>query len=117
MEKAEIWELFEEIVYYYPSFTGESKKAAAWHEILVKVPYDLALKNLKRYASVPANKYSPHPGVLADRTGQNIEGNYVPNAEETRRMLEEKDQMLLTDRSIPDKALERMRKLGYKSIR
>jgi hypothetical protein len=116
LNKSEVWKLFEKIVYSYPSFTGESEKATAWHEMLAKVPYDLALANLKRYASVPVNKYPPHPGALADRTGQNTEGNYVPNAEETR-LLDEQDQMLLTGSGIPESALERMRQLGYKSIR
>ncbi|MFH5187139.1 hypothetical protein ACHHV8_33655 [Paenibacillus sp. TAB 01] len=112
MNKADIWQLFEKIVYYYPSFTGEPEKAAAWYGVLEKVPYHQALANLKHYASIASNKYPPHPGALADQP-EHREGNYVPNAEETRKMLEEIDRLKMSvGGEIPESARERMRQLA-----
>jgi len=65
MTKFEVGELFDEIVFYYPSFTGNSKKINAWYIVLQNVPFDLALENLHLYVGNPENKYSPHPGALS----------------------------------------------------
>lgn len=57
MKKHEIAKLFEKIVHYYPSFTGDIEKVNAWHEIMCEIPFEVAMENLKRHAAI--EKFSP----------------------------------------------------------
>lgn len=57
MNKSEVAKLFERIVQYYPSFTGDINKIHAWHEILISTSFDLAINNLKRH--VTTEKFPP----------------------------------------------------------
>ncbi|XEC97017.1 replicative helicase loader/inhibitor [Paenibacillus tarimensis] len=57
MTKSEVAKLFERIVQYYPSFTGDLDKIKAWHEIMHDIPLEVALENLKRHAA--AEKFPP----------------------------------------------------------
>lgn len=62
MTKSEVAKLFERIVQYYHTFTGDRDKILAWHEILENVSFDEAIKNLKRHAST--TKFPPVPAEL-----------------------------------------------------
>lgn len=63
----EIGHLFDHIVDYYPSFTGDIRKMESWQKSLKNVTYVQAIKNLEEYAGNPENKYPPHPGALATK--------------------------------------------------
>ncbi|CAM3850448.1 MULTISPECIES: hypothetical protein [Paenibacillus] len=67
MTLEEIGKLFDAIVDYYPSFTGDLRKLQSWHTTLKQVPLEEAIKNLGDYAREPDNKFPPHPGALATK--------------------------------------------------
>lgn len=117
MKESEIRTLFLKISNRYTSFAYDDFKVNDWLELLGEVPFERATDNLRRYCLNAVNIFPPHPGILAENAVQSCIGNYIPNAEETRRMLEEQDRFLLTEGSsnIPESARERMRQLGYKS--
>ncbi|WP_284641203.1 hypothetical protein [Paenibacillus silviterrae] len=52
MKEYEIWNLFEQIVLYYPYFTGDEVKAVAWHKAMKDVPYEVAYENLIRHVTI-----------------------------------------------------------------
>lgn len=117
MKESEIRMLFLKISNRYAGFAYDDFKVKDWLELLEEVPFERATVNLRRYCLNPDNTFPPHPGILAERAVQGCAGNYVPDAQETRLMLEKWDRQLLTAGSsfIPETARERMRQLGYKS--
>lgn len=115
MKESEIRTLFLKISNRYTNFAYDDFKVNDWLELLGEVPIERATENLRRYCLDAANTFPPHPGILAENPGISFDGNYVPNAEDTRLMLENHDLMLCEDSSsIPESAIERMRQLGYK---
>ncbi|GBF73072.1 hypothetical protein PA598K_01357 [Paenibacillus sp. 598K] len=70
MNRAETGQLFDEIISYYPSY--ERRVSAdpegmidKWQAVLQHTPLDFAIAKLKEYASLPDNRFAPHPGALA----------------------------------------------------
>lgn len=69
MNKEEIGQLFDEIVFYYPAFRVQVESdlvgcITRWHKILKDTPYDYALQQLEAYVA-NREKYYPHPGLLS----------------------------------------------------
>jgi hypothetical protein len=117
IEEWEVLKLFAVIENSYSSFVYDEFKTQLWLDFLKDTPFELAQVNLRRYILNYENRFPPHPGVLAENPVQSCSGNYVPNAQETKIMLDNWDKQLLTDGSsaIPESAMARMRQLGYKS--
>lgn len=116
MQEYELRQLFLKISNRYSSFAYDDFKVHEWLELLVDTPYELALANVNGYTLNPDNQFPPHPGILADKGNRQQMGPYIPNAEETRLMLEERERkMLTTTTGIPESVRERMRQLGAKS--
>ena len=116
MKESEIRQLFLKISNRYSSFAYDDFKVNDWLELLSDVSFEQAKENLRQYCLNPDNTFPPHPGALAATTIQKAEGPYVPNAEETRRMLDEMEQLRLksgTSTGIPQSARERMKALGF----
>ena len=70
MNRAETGQLFDDIIDYYPAFESRvrldpERLIDKWQETLATTPYDHAYSQLKKYASLPENKFAPHPGALA----------------------------------------------------
>jgi hypothetical protein len=96
----------------YNSFIYDDDKVAIWVEILKDVPFELAQANLRKYIRDPENKFPPHPGALAVTQTQYSSGPYIPNAEETLRMLEEREvQFRLKGAAPPENLREVVRSL------
>lgn len=117
MKESELRLIFLRISNRYPSFAYDDFKVNDWLELLSSVPAKLAFDNLRKYCLNPENTYPPHPGILAATTTQQANGPAIPNAIETRRMLEERNQLLLMSggKCIPESVREAMRNLGTKS--
>lgn len=64
MKEEEIWNLFERISHYYPSFNGDDDKSDSWLKVLKYTPFDIAYENLCKYAGSAKNLFPPHPGIL-----------------------------------------------------
>ena len=88
MTEAEIRKLFLVIQNSYSGFSDDDFKVALWQQLLDDVTFELAQHNLRGYIRNPENKFPPHPGELARTKAQAADGRYIPNAEETRVMLE-----------------------------
>lgn len=116
MVETDLKKLFLILVNTYPNFDATETKKAIWLDLLCDVTFENAQRNLRAHILNPENRFPPHPGILAEKPVQSCIGNYVPNAEETRLMLENRDRLLLDpgSSSIPETARERMRQLGYK---
>lgn len=84
----EVKKLFIILINTYPNFTQNEAKAAIWHDLLKDIPFERAQRNLRAYIMDGNNKYPPHPGELAKTQSGEAQGRYVPNAAETRVMLE-----------------------------
>lgn len=113
MREVEVRQLFLIIFNAYNGFAYDDDKVVIWTDILEDVPFEQAQSNLRRYIRNPENKFPPHPGALAETQTQNAEGPYIPDAEETRRMLNEQDQQYqLTAGAIPDNLREVVRNIG-----
>lgn len=94
MNKAEIWDLFECIVIYYPTFSADSRKAEAWHEMMDKVPFDLTITNLKHH--VATDKFPPtiaelirpldHPKSDAEKYNEFMRNAGIHTLEEWEQM-------------------------------
>lgn len=87
MREVEVRQLFFLIFHAYNSFEICDDKVTVWVDLLKDVPFTLAQSNLREYVSKIENKFPPHPGALAARPAQTAEGRYIPNAEETRLMI------------------------------
>ncbi|MEF3309298.1 hypothetical protein PV433_10315 [Paenibacillus sp. GYB004] len=98
MKESEIRKIFLVIENAYCGlFTYDDYKVELWRKTLEDVPYGLAEENLLRYIRNPDNRFPPHPGVLAEFPEQAAYGPDIPNAAETRAMLDEMD----AHRSLP----------------
>jgi hypothetical protein len=69
MNKQEVGQLFDEVVFYFPAFRSfvEADLAGCisrWHRILKDTPLDYAVQQLETYVA-NREKYYPHPGLLA----------------------------------------------------
>ncbi len=73
----------------YSSFTYDDFKVECWRRLLEQTPFELARKNLERYCLNPENAFPPHPGALAEKPIQSVDGRYIPNVEETRAYLDQ----------------------------
>lgn len=116
MKESEIRILFQKISNRYSNFAFDDFKVDDWTDLLKDVPSERATENLRRYCLNPENQFPPHPGILAEKPVQRCEGNYIPDAQETRRTIKEKDKLLLGlgPSELPKTSLERMKKLGYR---
>jgi hypothetical protein len=114
VKESEILKLFSVIQNTYNAFVFDRLKTELWRDLLQDTSFELAQSNLRRYILNPENRFPPHPGILAESPVQSCLGNYIPNAQETRLMLEERDRLFLSNgsSSIPESAKERMRQLG-----
>ncbi|ASS66519.1 hypothetical protein [Paenibacillus sp. RUD330] len=101
----------------YSTFQQDDDKVFIWTKLLEDVSFEQAHKNLWRYIRNPANGFPPHPGVLAEKPSQSAVGPHVPNAKETRDMLDAQERQLQSSVGIPDsfrkavKMLESQRRL------
>jgi len=95
--ETEVRKLFLIIQNTYSNFVWDDVKVKIWADLLRDTPFDMAQRNLREYIMNPDEKFPPHPGVLARRP--ETQGRYVPNAEETRRMLDEMDRQ--RERAVP----------------
>jgi hypothetical protein len=93
MEEVEVRLLFLIILNSYNGFAYDDDKVNTWTDLLWDVPFVQAQSNLRKYILNTENKFPPHPGVLAETMVQRSEGPYIPNAAETRLMLEERDRV------------------------
>ena len=117
MRESEIRQIFFRISNRYSSFAYDDFKVSDWQDLLQNVPFDRAMGNLRRYSLNPENTFPPHPGILAEMPAQHKTGRDVPNAIETRRMLDEHDRLLssVQNAAIPESFREAMRKLAARS--
>lgn len=111
MREVEIRQLFLIILNTYSGFQYDDFKVAVWEELLRDTPFGLAQANLRRYIRNPENKYPPHPGVLAETASGGASGPDIPNAIETRRMLDEMDKTRLALMGPPKQLREAVKQL------
>ncbi|MFD2613562.1 hypothetical protein [Paenibacillus gansuensis] len=116
MNESEVRKLFLVIENTMGGFFYDDYKVALWTELLKTTTYDLAETNLKRYIMNPDNKYPPTPGQLAVRPTAEAAGPHIPNAADTRLMLEqvEKDRELKAV-PMPEKLKEKVKQLATRS--
>lgn len=102
----------------WDAFRYDDFKLEDWRSLLDGVvTYEQAKANLDRYSLNPNNQFPPHPGVLAEKATQRAVGPAVPNAEETRKMLDHQEQELLRIATEPPEAFrEALRRLGTKPL-
>lgn len=112
MKESQIRQLFLIIINTYSNFVYDDYKVELWREILDDVPYEMAQKNLWAYIRDPENKFPPHPGALAETRVQRSEGPYIPNAAETRQMLDERDRQLSLAVPMPAQLREELKHLA-----
>lgn len=115
MKESEIRKLFKVIqeAYSDKSFSPENQfKLLLWQDLLKDVPYPLAADNLRQYILNPKHEFPPKPGVLAAKRAAQAEGHYVPNAVETRLMLESQHVKQLADPGVDLEAIRE--KLGFR---
>lgn len=98
MTKAEVWSLFNDILQYYPYFSGDDDKANAWHKALGKLPYELAKENLVCHTV----RHNFPPTIAELRAGFIGPESAVPSAEETRKRLAEMDDWRAKAVPMPD---------------
>lgn len=91
MKEYQVRQLFLIISNGFHSFTYDDFKVELWRDLLDHVPFAHAEANLRQYMLDRENKFPPHPGVLAASKVQSAAGPDIPNAEETRRMLEKRE--------------------------
>jgi hypothetical protein len=113
VKESELRRIFLKIRNFYSTFAYDDFKVTEWLKLLTDVTPEQAMDNLRRYSLNPANIFPPHPGILADAVVQQSGGPHIPNAEDTRRMLDEMDQQYqLPAGSIPDKFRKAVRNIG-----
>ena len=84
MNESHIRKLFMVLENAMP-FAYDDFKVELWRSLLQHVPFEVAEENLRKYLLLPPEKRYPiYPGVLAAGYGQ----SEVPNAAETRAMLQ-----------------------------
>ncbi|GKS14750.1 hypothetical protein YDYSY3_57500 [Paenibacillus chitinolyticus] len=88
MNEVEIRKIFMLIDNVFAGFSYDDFKVNLWLRILEDVPYTLAEANFYSYTRDPENKFPPTPGQLAKRPAQAAEGRAIPDAAETRLMLD-----------------------------
>lgn len=117
MKESEIRQIFLKISNRYNGFVYDDFKVEDWRELLLGVPFGLALENLRKYSLNPENTFPPHPGILAGTSILNRQGPDIPNANETRIMMAERDRMISTSEygQIPESFREAMRRVAAKS--
>lgn len=117
MRESELRQIFLRIANRYSHFAYDDFKVHDWLELLKDVPFELAMGNLRRYSLNPENRFPPHPGALAEQPTAQAESRDIPNADETRVMLAQREKLLLAGgpAAIPEHVYERMKQLGYKS--
>lgn len=116
MKETEIIKLFTIIQNTYNGFSFDSFKVQLWLELLKDTPFELGQANLRRYILDPENKFPPHPGILAASPTSRAEGPAIPNAAETRKMLDEMDRLaLLPPAPIPEHVREAVKRLAEPS--
>lgn len=116
MKETELIKLFATIQNTYSGFAFDRFKIQLWLDLLKNVPFELAQNNLRRYLMDPENKFPPHPGVLAATPTANAGGPAIPDAAETRMMLDELDRLaLLPPAPIPEHFREAVKRLGEPS--
>lgn len=93
MNLNEIGRLFDQIVEYYPVFTGDLSKMNSWKEVLSSVSYEQACENLKRYVADADNKYPPHPGALAGKGRSDADRYYERMRQSGDRLQSEWEEM------------------------
>lgn len=113
MKKSEMFTLFAYINRYYINFGGDDEKVAAWHELLTDVPFDLALSNLKQYAS----KEPKWPPTIADlRKDRNSVTVYQDQLRQDAVLfIGQMEQQRLTATQPPLNVKERMRELAERN--
>lgn len=112
MNEIEVKKLFLIINNTYPNFPIDDIKITIWADLLRDVPFERAQSNLRSYVMDSNNKFPPHPGELAKSNLQETQGRYVPNAAETRTLLdklrgERNNEVLM----LPQSALEMKERL------
>lgn len=89
MSESELLKIFFLIQNVYPQFDYDEKKFAILIDLLQNTPFELAQRNLRTH--VMSSPYPPTISDLSRRPEHAATGRYVPNAEETRRMLAEQE--------------------------
>lgn len=113
MKESEIRMLFIKISNFYNTFAYDDLKVQEWQEILEGVTYNRAVANLKKHTLNPSNEFPPHPGKLAVMPAQQNSGPAIPNAEETRQMLKDRDEAYSLKAIImPDFVKEAAKQIG-----
>lgn len=108
MNKAEIWNLFDEIVQYYPTFTGDDEKVAAWHKVLVNMPFVLATENLKQH--VMTEKWLPTIAEIRYGYEEPL-SKIVPSVEETHESFKQLEEWRAKAVPMPDHLKKEMNRL------
>lgn len=91
MKESEVRQLFLVIQNAYNGFVYDDVKVQIWQDLLRDTPFSLAQRNLRAHILNPDEKFPPTPGQLARRLETLAQGRYIPNAEETRLLLAERD--------------------------
>lgn len=108
MNKIDVVEILKTINMYYPSLkTGDLEKTAdAWLKILKTEDKNLILKNLEEHV-----KTDHYPPTIADLLKVPKErGRYIPNVEETKKMLKEMENRTPATKEEKEKALAEIKK-------
>lgn len=92
----------------YSNFTYDDFKVEYWRRLLEQTPFEMAKSNLERYSLKAENTFPPHPGALAQNMAQQADGPYIPNAEETRWMLEQRDKLMTPSTPCPPEVKARL---------
>lgn len=91
VSESQVRKLFFVIQNSYDYFDDNDDKVLLWMDYLSETSFETAQNNLREHIMNPDNKKPPHPGALAQTALQKADGPYIPNAAETRRMIEQRD--------------------------
>ncbi|WP_068773451.1 replicative helicase loader/inhibitor [Paenibacillus sp. FJAT-26967] len=120
MNEVEVRKIFLVIDNTFTGFSYDDFKVKLWQSILKEIPFELAEKNLMEYILHPDHRFPPTPGFLARKPGHGREGRYIPDAAETRQMLDNRfivrdangQQRMIEPVPLPPELKERLSKLG-----
>jgi hypothetical protein len=111
MNEIEVKKLFLIINETYSNFSISDVKITIWADLLREVPFDRAQRNLRSYVMDSNNKFPPHPGELAKSHLQEAQGRYVPDAAETRALIEAQKQDASGVMMLPQCAIDMKERL------
>jgi hypothetical protein len=112
VNEVSVRKLFLVIQNTYNAFVYDDMKVALWQDLLRDTSFERAQRNLRTYILNADNKFPPHPGILAESPAEGSDGRYIPNALETRKMLDALENIQKLAVPMPDHVRLEVKALG-----